>query len=96
MVTATVVFAALLVCVFPFAGLLVGLGPSRFWEALGWVDVGHALAGDGPGPYTWWSQRGRALPPGLTPVRRRMYAHVIVRYVGGSCGDVLDRPLDPH
>ena len=40
MVTATVVFAALLVCVFPFAGLLVGLGPSRFWEALGWV-CGH-------------------------------------------------------
>lgn len=38
--TATVVFAALLVCVFPFAGLLVGLGPSRFWEALGWV-CGH-------------------------------------------------------
>lgn len=30
------------------------------WEALGWVDVGQALAGDGPGPYTWWSQRGRA------------------------------------
>lgn len=40
MVTATVVFAALLVCAFPFAGLLVGLGPSRFWEALGWV-CGH-------------------------------------------------------
>ncbi len=30
------------------------------WEALGWVDVGRALGGDGPGPYTWWSQRGRA------------------------------------
>ena len=40
MVTATVVFAALLVCAFPFAGLLVGLGPARFWEALGWV-CGH-------------------------------------------------------
>lgn len=40
MVTATVVFAAALVCAFPFAGLLVGLGPSRFWEALGWV-CGH-------------------------------------------------------
>lgn len=38
--TATAVFAALLVCAFPFAGLLVGLGPSRFWEALGWV-CGH-------------------------------------------------------
>jgi exodeoxyribonuclease-3 len=26
----------------------------------GWVDVHRRLAGDGPGPYTWWSWRGRA------------------------------------
>ncbi len=26
----------------------------------GWVDVGRALGGDGPGPYTWWSWRGKA------------------------------------
>ncbi|GAB3678466.1 exodeoxyribonuclease III [Angustibacter aerolatus] len=26
----------------------------------GWVDVPRALAGDRPGPYTWWSWRGRA------------------------------------
>ena len=26
----------------------------------GWVDVVRTLAGDGPGPYTWWSYRGRA------------------------------------
>jgi exodeoxyribonuclease III len=26
----------------------------------GWVDVHRALAGDGPGPYTWWSWRGQA------------------------------------
>lgn len=26
----------------------------------GWVDVGRAHAGDVDGPYTWWSQRGRA------------------------------------
>jgi len=38
--SAAIVFAALLVYIFPFAGLLVGLGPSRFWEALGWV-CGH-------------------------------------------------------
>ena len=25
-----------------------------------WVDVGRALGGDGPGPYTWWSWRGKA------------------------------------
>ncbi len=26
----------------------------------GWVDVQRALAGGGPGPYTWWSWRGKA------------------------------------
>ena len=33
---------------------------DRWFDALGWVDVGRSLAGDGPGPYTWWSFRGRA------------------------------------
>ncbi len=27
---------------------------------LGWVDVGRQWAGDVDGPYTWWSQRGKA------------------------------------
>lgn len=27
---------------------------------LGWVDVGRELSGDVDGPYTWWSQRGKA------------------------------------
>jgi len=27
---------------------------------LGWVDVGRQWAGEVPGPYTWWSQRGSA------------------------------------
>lgn len=26
----------------------------------GWVDVGRRIAGEVPGPYTWWSQRGQA------------------------------------
>ena len=26
----------------------------------GWVDVVRTLSGDGPGPYTWWSWRGKA------------------------------------
>jgi exodeoxyribonuclease-3 len=30
------------------------------WFADGWVDVGRRLGGDGPGPYTWWSWRGKA------------------------------------
>jgi exodeoxyribonuclease-3 len=25
-----------------------------------WVDVSRRLAGDGPGPYSWWSWRGKA------------------------------------
>lgn len=25
-----------------------------------WVDTHRTLAGEGPGPYTWWSQRGKA------------------------------------
>ena len=28
--------------------------------AAGWVDVGRRLAGEGPGPYSWWSWRGKA------------------------------------
>jgi exodeoxyribonuclease-3 len=27
---------------------------------LGWIDVGRAWAGEVDGPYTWWSQRGKA------------------------------------
>ncbi|WP_100365866.1 exodeoxyribonuclease III [Diaminobutyricimonas aerilata] len=27
---------------------------------LGWVDVGRRFAGEVAGPYTWWSQRGKA------------------------------------
>ena len=28
-------------------------------EGLGWADVGRQFGGAGPGPYTWWSWRGR-------------------------------------
>lgn len=31
---------------------------SRWFER-DWVDLGRRLGGDGPGPYTWWSWRGR-------------------------------------
>src|SRR5699024_1147434 len=33
---------------------------DRLMEEHGWVDVHRTLHGDGPGPYTWWSQRGKA------------------------------------
>ena len=33
---------------------------DRLTAELGWVDVHRAVHGEGPGPYTWWSQRGKA------------------------------------
>jgi len=30
------------------------------WLGGGWVDVHRELAGEGPGPYTWWTWRGQA------------------------------------
>lgn len=30
------------------------------WFARHWTDLGRAYAGEGPGPYTWWSVRGQA------------------------------------
>ncbi len=30
------------------------------WFDTGWVDLGRRHAGPGPGPYTWWSWRGKA------------------------------------
>lgn len=32
---------------------------ARWFEA-DWLDIGRELAGDQPGPYTWWSWRGQA------------------------------------
>ena len=33
---------------------------DRLFGEHGWVDVVRAAAGEGPGPYTWWSWRGKA------------------------------------
>ncbi len=33
---------------------------DTWFDDLGWVDLGRRLGGDGPGPYTWWSWRGKA------------------------------------
>ena len=43
-------------------GLSVGLGIELpFEQGLNdWVDLGRRFAGEVPGPYTWWSQRGQA------------------------------------
>lgn len=29
------------------------------WFTKDWVDLGRELGGEGPGPYTWWSWRGK-------------------------------------
>lgn len=39
----------------PVTGTDGSTGPG-----LGWVDVGRRWAGEVDGPYTWWSQRGKA------------------------------------
>ncbi|MBN9326642.1 MAG: exodeoxyribonuclease III [Cellulomonas sp. 73-145] len=33
---------------------------DHWFDELGWHDLGRELGGDGPGPYTWWSWRGKA------------------------------------
>lgn len=33
---------------------------DRWFDGLGWRDLGRELGGEGPGPYTWWSWRGKA------------------------------------
>jgi len=33
---------------------------TRWFDEIGWLDVGRALEGDVVGPYTWWSWRGQA------------------------------------
>ena len=32
---------------------------DRWFGSPEWVDLGRRFGGDGPGPYTWWSWRGR-------------------------------------
>ena len=39
----------------PVTGVDGSVGPG-----LGWVDVGRRFAGDVDGPYSWWSNRGKA------------------------------------
>ncbi len=33
---------------------------DRWYDDLGWRDLGRELGGEGPGPFTWWSWRGKA------------------------------------
>lgn len=33
---------------------------DRWFDELGWIDIGRQQAGDVAGPYSWWSYRGKA------------------------------------
>jgi len=56
---------------------------------LGWVDVGRAQAGEVPGPYTWWSQRGQAFD---TDTGWRIDYHVATpALAAGVVGYAIDR-----
>jgi exodeoxyribonuclease-3 len=46
--------------IFTEAGASVECVDGTTGNGLGWVDVGRVAAGEVPGPYTWWSQRGQA------------------------------------
>ena len=55
----------------------------------GWVDVGRALGGDGPGPYSWWSWRGKAFD---TDAGWRIDYHVATPDLAAAARDaVIDR-----
>lgn len=51
---------------------------------LGWVDVGRTWAGEVDGPYTWWSQRGRAFD---TDTGWRLDYHVATPALAGTVVD---------
>lgn len=42
------------------AGAEVVCADDSRGTGLGWIDVGRAQSGEVEGPYTWWSQRGKA------------------------------------
>ena len=56
---------------------------------LGWVDVGRRWAGEVDGPYTWWSQRGRAFD---TDTGWRIDYHAATPALAATVADyVVDR-----
>ncbi|MFK4729930.1 exodeoxyribonuclease III [Agromyces mediolanus] len=56
---------------------------------LGWIDVGRRHAGEVPGPYTWWSQRGKAFD---TDTGWRIDYHLATPQLAATVQDyVVDR-----
>ena len=61
---------------------------DRLFSA-GWVDVARALAGDVPGPYSWWSWRGKAFD---TDTGWRIDYHIASPEYAATASDlVIDR-----
>jgi exodeoxyribonuclease III len=62
---------------------------DRMFQELGWVDVVRERAGTGPGPYTWWSFRGRAFD---NDVGWRIDYHIATPDLGAAARSVtIDR-----
>jgi exodeoxyribonuclease-3 len=63
------------------AGETVGGADGSTGIGLGWIDVGRAWAGEVDGPYTWWSQRGKAFD---TDTGWRLDYHVATPALGAT------------
>ncbi|MCP3427041.1 exodeoxyribonuclease III [Rothia sp. AR01] len=62
---------------------------DRFFGDVGYVDVARSLAGEVPGPYTWWSYRGQAFD---NDAGWRIDYHMATPALAGSAADaVVDR-----
>ncbi|MPV36666.1 exodeoxyribonuclease III [Georgenia subflava] len=62
---------------------------DRWFDEYGWVDVGRRLGGDGPGPYSWWSWRGKAFDNDSG--WRIDYQLATSRLAAGATSAVVDR-----
>lgn len=60
---------------------------------LGWVDVGRTWAGEVEGPYTWWSQRGRAFD---TDTGWRLDYHVTTPELAATVSDYRVDRAETH
>lgn len=64
---------------------------DRIADDHGFVDVVRELAGDGPGPYTWWSYRGRAYD---NDAGWRIDHHITTPDLAGAAKDLhIDRSM---
>ena len=62
---------------------------TRWFDDLGYVDLGRRYGGDGPGPYTWWSWRGRGFD--TDGGWRIDYALASARLAARATGAVVDK-----